>query len=529
MLILQDLSYSHPNQDVLFEQLSLVVQPQERMALVGPNGVGKSTLLRVIAGDLPPSHGQCQVPRTPYFVPQLLGQLNHLTIAQALKVDEKLRALQAIVEGNVSEQNFAILDDDWTIEHRCEEALAQWGLPQLDVNQGFGELSGGQQTKLMLAGIHIHQPDLVLMDEPSNHLDVAGRQLLYDFIAATHCSLLIVSHDRALLNQMSTIGEMSRNAIQIYGGNYDFYAEQKRGEREALQQQLQDQEKEFRKAKKKQRDTLERQQKLDARGKKKHLKSGTPKVVMNQLKNASERSTSKLKAVHQQKIEGIHQDLQDLRTALPDLDLMKFGLQASGLHRGKRLFLTEKLNHSFGETPLWQEPLDVEISSGERILIQGGNGSGKTTLVRLLLGELAPSLGNILRADIQSVYIDQAYSLIDPDLSVAEQVQQFNTSGLLEHEINVRLARFLFPKSVWHKRCSALSGGERMRLLLCCLTTREVAPDLLILDEPTNNLDLPNLDILTRAIQQFPGSLLVISHDAWFLEEIGVERRIELG
>lgn len=196
-----------------------------------------------------PSDGKLFVNAEPWFVPQIFGQYNHLTIGQALKVENKLNALQEILKGNVSEQNYSALGDDWTIEERCNEALKYWQLNNLDLSQKMATLSGGQKTKVLLAGISIHQPELVLLDEPGNHLDVAGRQLLYSFIQSTQSTLLIVSHDRKLLNLLGKVAELSKRGITIYGGNYDFYKGQKQQENNALQQDLQSKEKALRKAK----------------------------------------------------------------------------------------------------------------------------------------------------------------------------------------------------------------------------------------------------------------------------------------
>jgi len=172
--------------------------------------------------------------------------------------------------------------------------------------------------------------------------------------------------------------------------------------------------------------------------------------------------------------------------------------------------------------------LNFQITSGERIALKGNNGSGKTTLIKLILGNLEPTNGKMYRAANTAIFIDQDYSLLDNKLNVYEQVQQFNTFALEEHEVKIRLNRFLFTKENWDKPCFALSGGERMRLLLCCLTINSKSPELIILDEPTNNLDIQNVEILTAAINQYQGSLIVVSHDEIFLENINIERTIQL-
>jgi len=528
MLTLRNISYTHPNKDSLFTNIDLTVNNHQKTALIGNNGVGKSTLLKIIAGELQPTKGQISVETEPYYVPQIFGQFNHLNIAQALRIEDKLNALKAILDGNTSEENFNLLNDDWTIEDRCNEALSYWRLNDLDLTQKMEVLSGGQRTKVFLAGISIHQPELILLDEPSNHLDIESRQLLYDFVQNTKSTLIIVSHDRKLLNLLNTVCELNKNGIKVYGGNYDFYKEQKQIENNALSQDIQSKEKALRKAKEKERATLERQQKLDSRGKGKQEKSGVARIMMNTLRNSAENSTSKLKSVHAEKIGGLSQDLQELRSSLPDIDKMKFGIDNSALHKGKVLFAATNINFGYDNKPLWKSDLTFQITSGERIALKGNNGSGKTTLINLILGNLEPQKGTIYRAENKAVYIDQDYSLLDNQLKVYEQVQQFNSSALQEHEIKIRLTRFLFTRNEWDKPCSTLSGGERMRLLLCCLTIYSKSPDIIILDEPTNNLDIQNVEILTMAINEYKGTLIVVSHDETFLEQINIERTFEL-
>jgi len=528
MLILQNISYTHPNKDLLFNDINLTVNNHEKAALIGNNGTGKSTLLKIIANELQPQNGQYSTNSKPYYIPQIFGQYNHLTIAQALKIENKLNALKEILNGNVTEENCALLDDDWTIEDRCNEALQYWHLDNLDLSQKMKSLSGGQKTKVFLAGISIHQPELVLLDEPSNHLDVSGRQLLYDFIQSTKITLIVVSHDRKLLNLLSTVCELTKNGIKIYGGNYQFYKEQKQIENNALNQDIQSKEKALRKAKEKERETLERQQKLDSRGKGKQIKAGVSKIMLNTLRNSAENSTSKLKSIHAEKIGGISQELHDLRSSLPDIDKMKFGFDNSSLHKGKILFTATDVNFSYDHNFLWKKDLNFQIISGERIALKGTNGSGKTSLIKLILGKFEPQKGIIYRADSKTVYIDQDYSLIDNQLKIYEQTQQFNALALQEHEIKIRLNRFLFSKEDWDKPCSVLSGGERMRLILCCLTINSKSPDIIIFDEPTNNLDIQNIEILTTAINEYQGTLIVVSHDEAFLEQINIQRTIEL-
>jgi ATPase subunit of ABC transporter with duplicated ATPase domains len=238
-------------------------------------------------------------------------------------------------------------------------------------------------------------------------------------------------------------------------------------------------------------------------------------------------------------LKDISSDLSSLRKQVPATSKMKMDLNSSSLHKSKVLVRAININFSFyiqpassiqhhASDPLWPQNLHFQITSESRVVIKGRNGSGKTTLIKLILGELEPTIGTIERAAFRSVYIDQDYSLIKNELTVFEQVQLYNNHALEEHEVKIRLNRFLFGNNDWDKRCASLSGGERMRLMLSCLMISNQMPDVIILDEPTNNLDLENIQILTAAIKEYQGSLIVISHDELFLKEIAVTKEIEI-
>jgi len=522
MIFLHDITFGFPAGDLLFNSITLTIPSHSKSALVGSNGMGKSTLLKIMAKEMEPLQGNINAKGELFYVPQMFGNFNELTIAQCLKIDKKLDALQNITNGEVDEIYFETLNDDWDIEERCQQALYYWKLENLDLNQKLENLSGGQKTKVFLAGIQINQPEIILLDEPTNHLDLEGRNLLYDFIEKSNATIVMVSHDHTLLNLADTIFELSSQGISSYGGNYDFYAEQKVIENEALQNDIHAKERALKKAKEKERETLERKQKLDARGKGKQEKSGVARIMMNTLRNNAEKNSSKLKAVHAGKINDISGDLRDLRSSVRNLDQMKVNFNDSDLHAGKILISTEDMNFRYHDKNLWKENLNLEIRSGDRIAIKGSNGSGKTTLIKLLLGDLLTSSGSISRSDFNTIYIDQEYSLLDKTATVYEFAQQFNDHAMPESEVKTLLSRFLFGKETWDKKCDVLSGGERLRLLLCGLSISNKASDMIILDEPTNNLDLQNVEILTNSIKDYHGTLVVISHDELFLREIGV-------
>lgn len=528
MLILQNITYSHPDKENLFNNLGFSLQSKEKAALLGHNGSGKSTLLRIMADWLHASEGIVHASSPPFYVPQHYGSLDDLSLAQALQIQDKLQAMKAILEGDVSEINFTLLNDDWGLEERCAKALDYWELHPSIFSRDMKSLSGGEKTRAFLAGIQIHEPEIVLLDEPTNHLDTRARNIFYDFLLSFSGSCLVVSHDRHLLGMLSPVYELEKGQIKAYGGSYSFYREQKQMEESAVESQIRNQGAELRKAKKIQREAAEREQKHETRGKKSSIQSGIPRIAMKTLKNQAESSAAKLKEAHEDKTRQMADELKQSQERLSASASIQMNFENSNLHQGKILIKVQCLQYAFGNRPLWKTPLSFEVRSGERIHLQGMNGTGKTTLIKILLGQLKPQKGSVQSIITNSVYFDQDYSLISGHLTVYEQAGQFNHEGLQEHEIKIRLHRFLFHSRYWDKPCNTLSGGEKMRLMLCCLMIANKAPDIFILDEPTNNLDIQNIEILTRAINAYKGTLIVVSHDRQFLKEVQVARELML-
>ena len=539
---IQQISYIHPDKEVLFSDLNFAISKGQKLGLVGNNGCGKSTLLQIIAGQLSPSSGVIVRPDDLYYIPQHFGQYDSLTIAQALQIEHKQQALHAILSGDASNENFVILDDDWNSEERSIAALDLWGLGQFTLSYPMNLLSGGEKTRVFLTGMDIHHPSVVLMDEPTNHLDSSGRQRLYDWVEKYRSTLLVVSHDRTLLNLLPEICELEKHQINYYGGNYEFYKEQKTLMQEALQQRIEEKEKALRIARKVARETAERRDKQNVRGEKSNIKKGVPRIVLNALQGKSEKSTSKLTGVHQEKAEKLTNERNQLRGSLSPTAALKTDFNSSSLHTGKILVTAKEINFSYhsnsinndiqensiSKQQLWQAPVSFQLKSGDRFRIEGANGSGKTTLLKLITGQLQPQEGTLTRTDFSYVYLNQEYSIIDDRNSILEQAYAFNSRNLPEHEIKIILNRYLFPASEWDKSCRKLSGGEKMRLAFCCLMISNNTPDMFILDEPTNNLDIQSIEIITATIKNYAGTVIAISHDNYFIQEIGVEQCILL-
>ncbi len=529
-LQVQDLSFVHSNKDILFQNISFSISAKEKCAIVGNNGVGKSTLLKIIAGKISPTTGTVFCDDEPYMIPQHFGQFDDMTVSQALGLADKLKALSSILEGCGTEEDYEVLNDHWDLQQCLEEAFVRWQIGYISPDMLMGNLSGGEKTKVFLSGIDIYQPSIVLMDEPSNHLDTKGRNLLYEYITHTNCTTIVVSHDRTLLNMLSAIYEMSLNGMQFYPMNYDEYRLVIDTENTAKTQRLENRQKEFAKAEESARKTMERQQKHASRGEKHSAKKCVARISMGNLRDKSETTTSLLNKAQQEKLETMKREIHEIRSSINEYTSMKINVDNSLLSGRKRLLEANNITFKYDNRYIIGEkhPFNLSILSGERIRLQGDNGCGKSTLLKLITGDLQPTSGEIFRSQsLNILYLDQEYSCLDDELSVYGQLEACN-SKKPEHELKTLLNRFLFTSSTWDKKTENLSGGEKMKLALCRLLVSENAPDMIIADEPTNNIDISSMNILALTLKNYKGTLLVVSHDEQFISDVGIEKTITI-
>lgn len=531
MLINADqINYQVPNREPLFTNINFTLQRNEKAAIVGNNGAGKTTLLKIIAGQEKSFGGHLTIAGRLYYVPQHYGHFNTVTVAEALGIAPLIRALEAVEQGALDQHYYDLLEHNWDIAARCEEAFAKWGLSGITLQQPLQELSGGMKTKLFLCGIEIFNPDIVLLDEPTNHLDKHARAQFSEWMENTSCALLLTSHDRQLLRLCNPIWELGAEGLRAYGGNYDLYAAQKAAENNAAEHKLAHHEKALKEARQKQQQALERKQHADAQARRNARNGGIPKILLNGRKNLAENSTARLKQVHSDKVSELRNSLQEAAAMVQMQRIMKGYFDASALPNGKVLMQANDINYAYtGDSWLWDQPLTFTIRSGSRLAISGGNGSGKTTLLKLLRDELQPGQGTIQLTRCTTLLLDQDYSLIDRGKTVLEQAQYFNETKLEDAMVHTLLANFLFWPDSWDKPCAVLSGGEMLRLALCCMVLQNKAPDIIYLDEPTNNLDLANIRMLGKIFADYRGTLVVISHDTNFLEDAGVKEELKLG
>ncbi|MFH7596323.1 ABC-F family ATP-binding cassette domain-containing protein [Streptomyces racemochromogenes] len=512
-----DLSFDWPDGTPVFEGFHWAVGPG-RTGLIGLNGCGKSTLLKLVAGALVPSGGQVSVAGTLGYLPQ------DATLDTALRVDEALgirsarTALHAIEAGEATEANFTAVGDDWDVEERALAVLDELGLARIGLDRTVGELSGGECVLLRLAALLLARPDVLLLDEPTNNLDLRARRRLYAAVESWSGVMVLVSHDRELLERVDQIADLRDGEVRWYGGNFGDYERMLAAEQESAERMVRVAEADVQRQK---RELADAQVKLARRkryGQKMYENKREPKIVMGARKRAAQESAGKHRTMHAEKLADARERLDQAVEAVRDDAEIRIRLPATQVPPGRRvLTLTDlRLAHGAGAAGEW------EVRGPERIALVGANGSGKTTLLRTLAGLLPPVSGEAV-THVPARFLPQRLDVLDDERSVVANVARFAPQAS-DNLIRARLAHFLFRGGRADRAAGTLSGGERFRAALAALLLAEPAPQLLMLDEPTNSLDLASVRRLGEALDAYEGALVVASHDVPFLESVGITR-----
>lgn len=504
---LSGLSWSKPDGAPVFTNLNLTFGP-ERTGIVGRNGTGKSTLLRLIAGDLHPVSGLVRVTGSIAMMRQNAIELPSETIADLFGVRSALELLDR------AEAGFADTDElgnaDWTLPTRLEGALLRCGLsagPQTPL----ATLSGGQRSRAALAALIFAEPDFLLIDEPTNNLDRAGRKAVIDLIRGWTKGAIIVSHDRELLEEMEVIVELTSLGATRYGGNYSAFRQRKDAELNAADRNLAHAEKTHLEATRRAQQAAERKARRDSAGHKARAKGNQPKILMDAAKDRAEASGGASARLRDARRETTETALLSAREKIEVLQQLRMDIPQTGLAPGKAVLRLNDVTVGYDPDRPVIRDLSLTITGPERVVIAGPNGSGKTTLVKLITGQIAPQCG-LVDLLVPSALLDQHIGLLDPALALCENFSRLNPAADA-HMAHAALARFGFRAEDALRRAGGLSGGERLRAGLACVLGAVPPPMLLILDEPTNHLDLDGIAALEAALAAYDGALLVISHD----------------
>lgn len=529
-LSLAHVSWSAPDGTRVLSDLSADFI-RERAGIVGRNGVGKSTLLRLLSGALEPERGRIVRAGTVGTMRQIVQVSPEETIADLMDVAAPLAVLRRAEAGTATLDELS--EADWTLEARMAEALAQVGLDMAPETR-LVSLSGGQRTRVALAGAVFAQPDFLLLDEPTNDLDREGRQAVRDLLAGWRAGAVVVSHDRELLETMDAIVEMTTLGAARYGGNWTAYRARKDVELAAAEQDLAAAERRIGEVRRKAQVAVERQQRRDAAGSRKAARGDMPRILIGARRDRAEKTGGDGARLADRIETAATEALDAAKGRVERLETLSVTLAPTGLAPDRRVLEVRgaTFGHGTGQPPFEPavEPLfegvNLTLTGPERVAITGANGTGKSTLLALIAGRIAPWSGTA-EALVPFAFLDQRLSLLDPAETIVENFARLNP-GMDENARRAALARFQFRAAAADRIVGTLSGGQTLRAALACVLGGTRPPPLLMLDEPTNHLDLDSIAAVEAGLCAYDGALLVVSHDEAFLSAIGITRRLVL-
>jgi ATPase subunit of ABC transporter with duplicated ATPase domains len=521
MLQIINLSFAYSDEFSLFHQLNVKLA-RARHGLVGPNASGKSTLLALLAGQLTPTAGSVfYETRNLQYVPQLDGAgCAESTDLHVIEAGRRIQTEEAGIE------DWTFMEERWPLYAAMEQKLREWDIQDLDFSQSQ-TWSGGTWQRLRLALALVHEESFLLLDEPSNHLDRPGRIALIKALQQHRGACIVASHDRELLNTMDLTLALEGGLIQVYGGPYDFYRSTYDEQQAAFHAAYAQTRQELGRARATAQRVREKQSKKSAQGHRNREKLGLPRIAFGLRRMQAEQTSARLEAQHEEKIAELQEDLRNKAQKLIPTVELHFDVKAARRPGDRPILALDKVQHRWSDTDLWHEPLHLQLNAGEHLAIMGANGSGKSTLLQIIMDRLKPTRGQIHRRFREAFLLDQDLGSLPRAQSLHEIWKDplYTTDESLRRTIAARLGLKAREAAT---PLEHLSGGQRLRAALVLLATRMTPPDLILLDEPTNHLDLAALECLVKTLRALPASLVVVTHDVFFLEELAVHQRFEL-
>ncbi|WP_429198460.1 ABC-F family ATP-binding cassette domain-containing protein [Luteibacter sp. W1I16] len=490
--------------------------------LVGGNGVGKSVLARILAGRQEPTRGRCIRAASIHYLAQRVTDDPAESVASLAGVDDTIAALERIEAGSTDQRDFDTVGDRWTVREQLRDALDAAGLAHVDARGPAHALSGGEAMRVALLGSRLRDADYLILDEPSNHLDNESRTALMQWLQGWQGGLLVISHDRRLLGQMERIVELSSQGLRSYGGDYAFYEQVRREERQAAERVLEARRIERKRGEQALREQQERQARRQAQGQRDASLANQAPILLGGRKSRSEGSAGKLKRRQDDTRDALSQKVAEAaRQVEGTVSLAVLAPNATHVSR-RRVAVLERAELPFVRGGA--RMIDLVLTGGQRVGVVGPNGSGKSTLLQVLAGRMGHRSGRV-DVPVASAWLDQRLSTLDPRRAVIEHMREANPA-VGEDTLRLRLALLGLDAGKIAVPAGELSGGERLKAALALTLVADPPPQLLLLDEPGNHLDLASLEALETMLDQYDGALVVVSHDEVFLDRLRLTDRL---
>lgn len=521
LLSLTHVSFSWPDGRALFRDLTCAVPPG-LSGIVGRNGIGKSTLARLAAGYLTPSSGEVARTESFSYVPQDPTSEPGVTVADALGIGATVRALRAIESGSTRQCDFDDVGEDWLVEDRARATLSSLGLGDIGLDRPLDGLSGGQATMIAVGGALLAGPKVLLLDEPTNNLDSPSRDKLMEALQHRKGVTTVITHDRAVLSRVDRIGELRETSdgtteLRWFGGALEAFEEAVAAEQAHAQRAVASAVSEATRERRDLTARIETAGKRTCQGASARAQAKVTRAGVKVKTDQAARTEARVRKAHEERLETATATLADARAAVVRDRTLRIDLPDTVVPARRVVLQARNLGTRTGEVG------DLDVVGPERIVIDGVNGVGKTTLIETLLGMRPPAHGHV-EVRVPAGYLPQRLDMLDDSVSVARNVQR-RAPDAPPQDVRDQLGKFQFRGAAADALAGTLSGGERFRAALACVLLARPAPQVLVLDEPTNNLDFASQRQLLEALGGFGGALIVVSHDPAFVERLGGTRQ----